>query len=237
MTHPDGEVSFFNDSAINIAPSAERISNYADKLGVFSNKKQKKNIIYLKDSGYINLVNGKQSSILDVAKVGPDYIPGHAHADTLSFEWNYDKQRVLVNSGTSVYGLGLERLRQRKTESHNTVVVDEEDSSEVWSGFRVARRAYPSKPIISEFGDSICVECSHDGYMRLRGKVTHTREWIMNDIGFFVTDKLLGSFNSAEAHYHFHPDIQLELSNDSKHQVNFYSPDGTQFMIEVIGAD
>ncbi|MFS1423628.1 heparinase II/III family protein [Shewanella sp. 10N.286.48.B5] len=237
MTHPDGEVSFFNDSAFYISPSAERICNYADMLGIFSKMKQEENVTYLKDSGYIKLVNGKESTILDVAKVGPDYIPGHAHADTLSFEWNYDKQRVFVNSGTSVYGLGSERLRQRKTESHNTVVIDDEDSSEVWSGFRVARRAYPSKPIITESGGSIFVECSHDGYMRLRGKVTHTRKWMINDSGFSVTDKLLGSFNSAQAHYHFHPDIQLEQSNGSKNQLNLYSPDGTHFMIEVIGAD
>ena len=26
--------------------------------------------------------------VMDVAPVGPDHIPGHAHADTLSFEWS-----------------------------------------------------------------------------------------------------------------------------------------------------
>ncbi|TVP09751.1 heparinase II/III family protein [Shewanella sp. MSW] len=237
MTHPNGDLAFFNDSAINIAPSAERIWNYADMLGISYKKKKEENVTYLKNTGYIHLANGKQTSILDVARVGPDYIPGHAHADTLSFEWNYENQRVLVNSGTSVYGVSIERLRQRKTESHNTVVVDEEDSSEVWSGFRVARRAYPSKPIISEGNDSICVECSHDGYMRLRGKVTHSRQWVMNNSGFYVTDKLLGKFNSAQAHYHFHPGMKLEHSNDKSGQVNLYSPDGAQFRIEAIGAD
>lgn len=47
--------------------------------------------------------------------MGPDYLPGHAHADTLSFEWSLFGQRVLVNSGTSEYGLSPERLRQRGT--------------------------------------------------------------------------------------------------------------------------
>ena len=66
------------------------------------------------------------------------------HADNLSFEWSLGEQRVLVNSGTSLYGVSSERHRQRKTKSHNTVEIDGFDSSEIWSGFRVARRASSS---------------------------------------------------------------------------------------------
>ena len=73
--------------------------------------------------------------IFDAAAIGPDYIPGHAHADTLSFEMSICDQRVFVNSGTSEYGLSSRRLNQRKTFSHNTVEVDGKDSSLVWSGF------------------------------------------------------------------------------------------------------
>ena len=99
----------------------------------------------LKDSGFVRLESGRAVALLDLAKVGPDYIPGHAHADTLSFELSLFGHRVFVNSGTSCYGLGDERLRQRGTATHNTVMIDDQDSSEVWSGFRVARRAYPCR--------------------------------------------------------------------------------------------
>ena len=85
-------------------------------------------------------------ALLDVAPVGPDYLPGHAHADTLSFELSLFGQRVLVNSGTSQYEAGPERSRQRGTAAHNTVIVDGHDSSEVWAGFRVARRASSRGP-------------------------------------------------------------------------------------------
>ena len=71
-------------------------------------------------------------AMLDVGPIGPDYLPGHAHADTLSFELSLHGRRVLVNSGTSVYGIGAERLRQRGTAAHNTLTVDGADSSEVW---------------------------------------------------------------------------------------------------------
>ncbi|MEN9780004.1 MAG: hypothetical protein RL014_1152 [Pseudomonadota bacterium] len=97
------------------------------------------------DSGYVRLDNGPAVALLDVAPVGPDYLPGHAHADTLSFELSVGAQRVLVNSGTSCYGSSAERLRQRGTAAHNTVVVNGQDSSEVWGGFRVARRPLPAR--------------------------------------------------------------------------------------------
>ncbi len=48
--------------------------------------------------------------VCDCANVGPDYLPGHAHADTLSFELSLDGRRLFVNSGTSVYGIGPERI-------------------------------------------------------------------------------------------------------------------------------
>ena len=59
------------------------------------------------------------TAILDVAEVGPSYQPGHAHADTLSFELSLYGQRVLVNSGTSQYGNDAERYRQRSTGAHD----------------------------------------------------------------------------------------------------------------------
>ncbi len=67
----------------------------------------------LKSSGYIRVERGPLVAILDVGPVGPDYLPGHAHADTLSFELSVGRQRVLVNSGTSTYEPGAERNRQR----------------------------------------------------------------------------------------------------------------------------
>ncbi|WP_021024127.1 heparinase II/III family protein [Salinivibrio costicola] len=233
MTHPNGDVALFNDSANGIAATADKLNDYALQLGIDS-KLDNKPVTHLKDSGYIKLVVGQQSAFLDVAKVGPDYIPGHAHADTLSFEWNYGKQRVFVNSGTSVYGLGDERLRQRKTAAHNTVVVDEQDSSEVWSGFRVARRAYPSTPFLSSTGGTATVECSHNGYMRLAGKVTHHRKWTMSDDSFLITDKLSGRYLTAKAHYHLHPDINVKKNDDLIYLV---LPCGELLQLTIDGAD
>ena len=50
--------------------------------------------------------------LCDIGRIGPDYLPGHAHADTLSFELSLAGERVIVNSGISEYGLSSERIRR-----------------------------------------------------------------------------------------------------------------------------
>ncbi|HIF9339307.1 TPA: heparinase II/III family protein [Photobacterium damselae] len=234
MTHPNGDIVFFNDSVNGIAATAYKLNSYALKLNFEVSKPETKGVTYFSDSGYIKLAINKQTAFLDVADIGPDYIPGHGHADTLSFEWSYGKQRVFVNSGTSVYGISNERLRQRKTAAHNTVVVDEHDSSEVWSGFRVARRAYPSTPKITSTKDTAAVECSHNGYMRLIGKVTHNRKWEMFEDCFLITDRLSGQYTTAKAHYHLHPDIQI-IKNDGF--LHLLLPDDIHLKLIIDGAD
>lgn len=236
MEHPDGDVSFFNDSAIGIAPKLSTLRKYALELEIELPSANQNRMTHLQDSGYVVIQDDVNKLIIDVAKVGPDYIPGHAHADTLSFELSIEGHRVFVNSGTSVYGLGEERLRQRKTESHNTVTVDGMDSSEVWSGFRVAKRAYPSTPIINETDNKVCVECSHNGYMRLPGKVMHTRQWQIERNVISINDKLSGRFNSAQAHYHLHPDIVLEECGPSD-SIVFTLPTGARYSVSVMGGD
>jgi len=125
MIHLDGEISFFNDAAFGIAPQPEQLFTYAERLGLNCelNDRLANGLTHFESSGYLRWQNGDVVALLDVAKVGPDYLPGHAHADTLSFELSLYGQRLLVNSGTSCYGTSEERLRQRGTAAHNTVEV------------------------------------------------------------------------------------------------------------------
>src|SRR6185436_7069489 len=96
-------------------------------------------IAQLEPSGYVRIQRDPVLVIFDAAPVGPDYLPGHAHADTLSFELSWGDRRVITNSGTSTYSVGPRRAWERSTAAHNTVEIDDENSSEVWGGFRVAR--------------------------------------------------------------------------------------------------
>lgn len=233
MTHDDGELSFFNDAAIGVAPKPVIIYKYASLLGLDLPVKQAEKLTHLVDSGYSRVQMASHSLYFDHAKVGPDYLPGHAHADTLSVEWSLMGQRVLVNSGTSMYGLSDERLRQRGTAAHNTVVVDGENSSEVWSGFRVARRAYATVSEVLEADGVVKVTASHDGYQRLKGKVTHTRSIVAEESGIQITDRVSGKWSAAEAMYHLHPDIKVGVITDYSVQLSL--PDKWVVLVESTG--
>jgi uncharacterized heparinase superfamily protein len=233
MLHPDGEISFFNDAAFGIAPAPSAILDYAHKLGVVRAMADG-GLRHHDASGYAAVHLAEQFAVMDVAAIGPDYIPGHAHADTLSFEWSLKGQRVLVNSGISEYGVSAERLRQRGTAAHNTVVVNGENSSEVWSGFRVARRARTFDVKTEQAGDSVTVKAAHDGYKRLRTKVIHRREWRLSSGVFEVTDTLTGKFKTAEAYFHLHPLVSASLQRGV---VELTLADGTRCELTVEGGE
>lgn len=213
MSCPDGQIAFFNDAAVDVALPPPVIADYAKRLGVETPEPATdEGIELLENSGYVRAARGPMVAVLDAAPVGPDYQPGHAHADTLSFELSVFGQRVLVNSGTSVYGLGDERLRQRGTSAHNTVVVDGRDSSEVWSAFRVGRRARPRDVSIRGTGEVWHVQASHDGYRRLAGGAVHRRAWLLETGRLVVEDFVAGSFDSAVGLFHFHPAVTLSFA-------------------------
>ena len=214
MCHPDGEIAFFNDAAIGIAPPPMELERYASDLALGALAQSARPLTWLRDSGYIRLENEHAVVLIDVARIGPDYIPGHAHADTLTFEMSVDGQRAIVNSGTSEYGLGAERLRQRGTAAHNTVTIDGENSSEVWSGFRVARRARPHDVSVTQDGDTWIVTGSHDGYARLPGRPIHHRTWHFSADRLTVQDRISGRYKNAVAAFHFYPRFTPHVTTD-----------------------
>lgn len=209
MSHPDGNVAFFNDTAIGVAPANEELFDYAMRLG-FSRPAEPGALTTLSSTGYVRLSAGCAVVIADVARIGPDYLPGHAHADTLSFELSLNERRVVVNSGTSVYGLGAERLRQRGTAAHSTVMIDGQNSSEVWSGFRVGRRAKPFDVTIQQQGNTIVAVAAHDGYSYILGAPVHRRKWSLESNALTVTDRIEGwGRHRIDLFLHFAPGISV----------------------------
>ena len=220
MCHPDGEISFFNDAALGVTPSVKEIKNYGVRLRcLLSNAEICKGLTDLPDSGYSRVEIDDAVALIDRAAVGPDYLPGHAHADTLSFELSLFGQRVIVNSGTSVYGIGDNRQVERGTAEHSTVVVDGENSSEVWGGFRVARRARIIDRKQSKTHGVVQLNAGHDGYTRLTGKPVHYREWLFEEGTLSIHDKVTGRGNhEVKSVLPIHPDIKV-LSIDENRAV------------------
>jgi uncharacterized heparinase superfamily protein len=212
MCHPDKKMGFFNDCAFGIAPDPMDLEQYAVSLGFPVVDSLRDGINQLSGSGYVRLQKGDAVLIADVGKIGPDYLPGHAHADTLSFEFSYYGKRVFVNSGISCYGNSKERFLQRGTACHNTLVVNGENSSAVWGGFRVAKRAYPlGLEVEDKKNQGLRIRCGHDGYARLKGKPAHWREWCVKDNSLEIKDQVTGEFSEAEAFYHLYPGATVDL--------------------------
>jgi len=212
MTHPDGEISLFNDSAFGIVPDPKSISSYAQHIGLLIEDDVQEGITTLQDSGYIRLENVDAVLIADVAEIGSECQPGHGHADALSFELSLGGRRIIVDSGISLYGRSAERLRQRGTDAHNTVSVDGNNSSEVWSGFRVARRAKIIRRDTNCENNTLVTTGIHDGFRRFPGVQLHTRTWKLYDRELLIIDKITGSGNhDIKCGLNFHPEHTIDI--------------------------
>lgn len=238
VQHPDGGIPFFNDAAFGIAPTLSDIEGYASQLGCLpqstATETLQVSVRCHTESGYgaITLGDGCKA-LVNFAQLSPAYQPGHSHADTLSYELSLFGQRVFVNSGTSQYGEDGERNRQRSTAAHNTVEIDGENSSEVWAGFRVARRAHAVLEELVSEPDMVRIRCHHDGYRRLKGKNLHIREWVAKAGSLQVTDRLTGTFGQATARLFTHPEVTV-LQDGERLLVNL--PSGEVVRIFIQGA-
>lgn len=214
MTHPDGLPSFFNDAAFGMSPTLGELKSYALDLasaGIPATAEPQQPVVaHLRSSGYIAVRPSSSAALLiDAAPVGPDYQPGHAHADTLSFEMSLFGHRLIVNSGTSTYAENAKRVAERSTAAHSTLEIDSINSSDVWRSFRVAARARPFDVRVQEEAEAITVQASHDGYRRLPGAPTHTRHWSIQPRRLTVTDTVRGPHGRAVARFFLHPSVQV----------------------------
>lgn len=211
IVHQDNDIPFFNDSALRIAPSPEAVFKYAGTLGLqFTKTLDEIGVVEKPDFGVIILQNHLSKLIFDVGLIGPQYLPGHAHCDTFSYELSLKGKRCIVNSGTFQYA-GDERNTFRATSAHNTVQVDGVEQHEIWSTFRVARRAYPFNVTVNkESLDDIECSASISGFKQLPGNPTHKRVIRYQKNQILINDLIGGiGHHLAESFIHMHPDVKI----------------------------
>jgi uncharacterized heparinase superfamily protein len=232
MSHPDGQIAFFNDAAFEIAPTLAQLEDYAERVLAPTNlppatTEHVPRCTWLSDSGFIRLQRGDWTAIVDVGPVGAHEQPAHAHADSLSIEVSFGMQRVFVNSGVSTYGAGTDRMYERGTAAHNCVQLDGVDSSEVWSSFRVARRARTTVHTTVLDASCVRVRASHDGYRRLPGRPVVFREaGLMND-ALHIRDCVCGGFSHCVSRLHLHPAVRVERIADNASEIRLHLGDET----------
>lgn len=203
IIYKDGTIPLLNDAAYGIAPSPQKLFVYADLLGI------RWPVQTLKECGYRKFITNTFEMILDVGNIGPDYIPGHAHADTFNYELRVNGKPFIIDSGISTYNKNTRRQYERETQAHNTVQAEGLNSSNVWGGFRVAQRA----KITYLKEDMKRIIARHDGF-RASG-IEHQRTFELKKQEIIIDDKLLPlEDRKGLNHIHLHPDVKILSVDD-----------------------
>ena len=202
IIYEDGSLPLLNDSANGIAPTSREIFDYARRLGLIIEESR------LKESGYRKIQLEWGEVILDIGGITASYQPGHSHADTFNYELKIDGHPFIIDTGISTYNKTERRQWERGTAAHNTVVVNCQNSSEVWGGFRVGRRA--NVYIVEEQEGRIVAE--HDGYGK---KCRHQRSFIWDSFQCLKIIDKLSSDKAAISYVHLAPEVVI-LSQEGK---------------------
>lgn len=175
-------VPLFNDGGNNVAKNLDALLITADRyLGLKPCLRNR-----LESSGFYIFkreTNGHTwKLIVDAGQPGPEYIPGHAHCDAMSYELFRDGKPVVVNCGTYAYQC-KERNFFRSTAAHNTVMIDGVEQSQFWGEFRLAKRS--SIKVLKVTDNSILMALTNQ-----KGKKAE-REIVFSD-KLTVTDRSYG---------------------------------------------
>ncbi len=180
------------------------------------------------DTGYLFLHNKIEQQhhylLFDIGNNGPDYNLGHTHADALNILWTINQAPVLTDSGVFTYQPGEDRDYYRSTAAHNTIEIDGKSSSDIWSAFRVAKRAYTKINAFHENAQFVFCSAVHDGYSTnlKQGSLLHERNLFYGKEGgwFVIIDRVYGQTQmNCEAVCRFHIAPCCPAEKESGHTV------------------
>jgi len=217
LLHPDGRIALFNDSAFGITNDPGQLLEAGRSLlGTSDERGSGDGPWALSDAGYFGFRDRGTYVICDAGPVGPDYMPGHAHGDLLSFELSFDGHRMVVDGGVYSYDADEMRRYCRSTRAHNTVEIDEQDQCEFWEAFRVGRRGRPIYVDWEPTPEGFRLASRHDGYARLPGSPSHQRTFTFDRSGGLGIDDTIVSSRPVRAvsRVHLHPECLVERFTD-----------------------
>ncbi|MFR2735666.1 MAG: alginate lyase family protein [Blautia producta] len=163
-----------------------------------------------KQGGYtfIRDIKNKVFIGIDHADLGFGSIAAHGHADALSFQMYVEGRPVFIDSGTYNYHVTPEdRIDFRSTKSHNTVIINDTEQSEMLGPFLWGRRA---KCNVLEYPrvEHKVLRAMHDGYNNI--DCQRTFEYDEKKRCFTIEDYIKGA-KKYEAHYIVPAHINFKL--------------------------
>jgi uncharacterized heparinase superfamily protein len=240
ISHPDGEIALFGDSAFAIAHSPTDILAAAEMLldspgrwpgakpGAYSSllTPQAQKITARRSpstkkcdswpaTGYVALRGSDPGDqmLIDAKPMGPDHVPAHGHCSLFSYELSVAGERLVVDSGVDEYESGRWRQFWRSTRAHNTVAVDGREQSEIWASFRVGRRCRVLDTACIQQDSSALFVGAHDGFTQQATPILH-RRFIATLPGgvWLVLDEVTGAGqHMIESFVHLHPEAICDV--------------------------
>lgn len=201
IIYKDNSIPLLNDSAYRIAPTPTELFRYAQLLNISWDN------VPLKECGYRKMANDRMEIVADIGNIAASYQPGHSHADTFNYELRVDGEPVIVDTGISTYNKNERRQYERSTAAHNTVQTDGKNSSNVWGGFRMGRRAKVN--VIKDDDDNIVAR--HRGF---GNHTIHERHFICKENSFLIEDYILGKETNSVSYLHISPGLRAEIVSE-----------------------
>jgi uncharacterized heparinase superfamily protein len=145
----------------------------------------------LASSGYYHWRSDRQWLLMDCGAVCEDTLPAHGHADMLSFEWDVDGERIIVDPGVYEYEAGVRRALDRSVASHNTVQVGELDQAEMIGSFRIGRRSRANCESFHGHEGTLEWIASHDAFAMASVPIRHRRSIVADASHLSIVDQLI----------------------------------------------
>jgi len=187
---------------------------------------------YAHHAQYQRMASGNTVIIMDAGTTPPKHFDSEAHLAPLAFEMSTDLGCLLVNCGWNKEQAQGWRRAMRSSSAHSTLTLEESSPGQLlplgWKtkllGEVVQLEAGPAKAVCKEQEAGIWLESTHGGYQKRTG-LSHRRRLFMAKGGLDIRgeDSLYVPLGESplsrdarpfDLRFHFHPDIQVSLSQD-----------------------
>jgi hypothetical protein len=206
-----GKTPAFNDSADGVSKDFKSLLKTCSK---YFGLKPVTNTLF-EESGFYIIKDKNKKLIFDTGEICPTYLPAHGHCDALSFELSIKGEPIIVNSGTYQYEGGQWRDYFRSTKAHNTICISNQEQSQYWGSFRVAKRIKKVKrkqflyKHIQFYAGSY-VSYSGEQHKRYIGYIDESTMLVLDYVNAHLKDNI-------NSYLHFVPKASVEFSDDIVH--------------------
>ena len=196
------ELFKYKESYLHFGDSTDKVALSFDKLShnfklIFD--KEIKAITDRSQSGFFCISNSRFKAVISDGNIKCNHNPGHSHSDCMTFNLLIDGKLFVINNGISTYEITGQRLLERSTKFHNCLTLNNKNSHNVWSSFRVAER---STTYVVENKDTISLETKF--YF---SNNSHKRIFKISNGSFTIEDQL-SKKNYSELNFFFDSQIK-----------------------------